>query len=74
VVAGDESASADFHVGQMAAAHLVVQQVAGQAGQPGGFVDGIGQPVGLDWFRIAWLICAVRHGTTAFPLPSLLVT
>jgi hypothetical protein len=49
VVAGDEPTSADFHVGQIAAAHLVVQQVAGQAGQPGGFLDGIGQPVGLAW-------------------------
>jgi len=45
-MAGDEPASADFDVGQFAAAHLVVQQVAGQAGQAGGFVDGVGQPLG----------------------------
>jgi hypothetical protein len=46
MVAGDEPASADFDGGQVTAAHLVVQQVAGQAGQAGGFVDGVGQPVG----------------------------
>ena len=46
MLAGDEAASADFDVGQVAAAHLVVQQVAGQAGQAGGFVDGVGQPFG----------------------------
>ncbi len=32
VVAGNESAAADFDVGEVAVAHLVVQQVAGQAG------------------------------------------
>jgi hypothetical protein len=52
MVAGDEPASANFDVGQVAAAHLVVQQVAGQASQAGGFVDGVGQPVGWLW---SWL-------------------
>ena len=46
MVAGDEAAPADFDVGQVAAAHFVVEQVAGQAGQAGGFVDGVGQPLG----------------------------
>jgi hypothetical protein len=40
VLAGDHAAPADFEVGQVAAAHLVVEKVAGQAGQPGGLVDG----------------------------------
>src|ERR1039457_3038857 len=52
-MAGDESAPADFDVGQVAAAHFVVQQVAGQAGQARGFVDGVGQPLGWVWFRLA---------------------
>ena len=46
VLAGDEPASADFDGGEVAAAHLVIEQVAGQAGQAGGFVDGVGQPFG----------------------------
>ena len=44
VLAGDQAAPADFDVGQVAAAHLVVEQVAGQSGQAGGLVDGVGQP------------------------------
>ena len=44
VLAGDQAPPADFDVGQVAAAHLVIEQVAGQAGQPGGLVDGVGQP------------------------------
>ena len=47
MVAGDEPTSADFHVAKVDAAHIVVQQVSGQAGQPGGFVDGIGKPLSL---------------------------
>ena len=42
MVAGDEPMSADFHVGQVAAAHFVVQQVAEQAGQAGSFINGVG--------------------------------
>src|SRR5438552_8498400 len=44
MLTGDQAASADLDVGQVAAAHLVVEQVAGQAGQPGGLIDGVGQP------------------------------
>ena len=44
VLAGDQPPPADFDVGQVAAAHLVVEQVAGQAGQAGGLVDGVGEP------------------------------
>ncbi len=53
LMAGDEPASADFHVDQVAAAHLVVQQVAGQASQLGSPVDGVGQPLGWLWFWLA---------------------
>ena len=42
VVTGDEPATADFDIGQVAATHLVVQPVSGKAGEPGGFVDGEG--------------------------------
>ena len=44
VLAGDQAPPADLDVGQVAAAHLVVEQVAGQAGQAGGLIDGVGQP------------------------------
>ena len=44
MLAGDQAAPADLDVGQVAAAHLVVEQVAGQAGQAGGLIDGVGQP------------------------------
>ena len=44
MLAGDQLTPADFDVGQVAAAHLVVEQVAGQSGQAGGLVDGVGQP------------------------------
>lgn len=46
VMVGNEAASTEFDLGQVAAAHLVVQQVAGEAGQAGGFVDGVGRPAG----------------------------
>jgi len=56
-------ASADFFVSQVAAAHLVIQEAARQAGQAGGFIDGIGQPLGLVWFWLAdlreWGLLAV---------------
>ena len=44
MLAGDQAPPADLDVGQVAAAHLVVEQVAGQAGQAGGLIDGVGQP------------------------------
>ena len=44
VLAGDQAPPADLDVGQVAAAHLVVEQVAGQAGQAGGLIDGVGEP------------------------------
>ena len=49
MLAGDEPPPADLDVGQVAAAHLVIEQVAGQPGQPGGLIDGIGQPLGGAW-------------------------
>jgi hypothetical protein len=45
MAAGDEPPTADLDVGQVAGAHLVVQQVAGQAGQRGCLIDGLGQPL-----------------------------
>ena len=47
VLEGDQPPPADLDVGQVAAAHLVVQQVAGQAGQAGGLIDGVGQPTAV---------------------------
>src|SRR6266567_5222729 len=44
VLAGDQPSPADFDVGEVAASHLAVEQVAGQASQPDGLVDGVGQP------------------------------
>jgi hypothetical protein len=44
VLVGDQAPPADFDVGQVAATHLVVEQIAGQASQEGGLVDGLGQP------------------------------
>ena len=49
MLAGDEPPPADLDVGQVAAAHLVIEQVAGQPGQPGGLIDGVGQPFGGAW-------------------------
>src|SRR6516225_215518 len=54
VLASDEAPSADLPVGQVAYAHLVVEQVAGQAGQASRLVDGVGQPFGCRvWLRLA---------------------
>jgi len=68
MAAGDESASAYFHVDQVAAAHLIVKQVTGQAGQAGCFVDGIGQPFSQVWFSRAELwrkrVAGSRPGRT----------
>ena len=44
VLAGDQAPPAGLDIRQVAEAHLVIQQVAGQAGQPGGLMDGAGQP------------------------------
>ena len=60
VLAGDQAAPADLEVVQVAAAHLVVQQVAGQAGQPGGLVDGVGQPLGGRSCVPGWPLAAAR--------------
>ena len=43
-----EPPPADLDVGQLPAPHLVIEQVAGQPGQPGGLVDGVGQPPGVQ--------------------------
>ena len=47
MLAGDQAATADLDAGQVAAAHLVVQQVAGEARQAGGLIDGVGQPTAV---------------------------
>jgi len=46
MLSGDEPASADLHVGQVPAPHLVIQQVTRQAGQAGGLIDRVSQPFG----------------------------
>jgi hypothetical protein len=55
VLAGDEPPPADLDVRQVAAAHLVIEQVAGQPGQAGGFVDRVRQSF-IGWIRcrLAW--------------------
>src|SRR5215469_6340678 len=42
---GDDPAAADLKVAELPSSHLVVEQVAGQAGDLGCLVDGIGEPV-----------------------------
>lgn len=42
VLACDDGAAADFEVGQPPGAHLVIEQVPGQPGDQGGFVDRVG--------------------------------
>jgi hypothetical protein len=69
VLAGDQAPSADLEELEVPLPHLVIQQVAGQAGQAGGLVDGVRQPLGRqarfrlvrsgpgggrDWWRCAW--------------------
>ena len=45
VLAGDDAAAADLQVGQLAGAHLVIEQVAGQPGDRCGLIDAVGQPL-----------------------------
>ena len=52
VLAGDEPPPADLDVGQIAAAHLVIEQVSEQSGQSGGLIDGISQPFAGAWFGL----------------------
>ena len=56
MLAGDEPPSADLHVGQVPAAHLVIQQVPGQSGHTSRLGDRVGQPFGgWVWFFLAGL-------------------
>jgi hypothetical protein len=52
MLAGDEPPPAYLHVAQVAAPHLVIQQVAGQPGQTSCFVDRVSQPFG----RRVWIL------------------
>src|SRR5215472_18048748 len=45
MLTGDDAASADLEVGQLAGANLVIQQVAGEAGDCRGLIDAVGQPL-----------------------------
>jgi hypothetical protein len=54
VLARDQAAPADLEIGQVPAAHLVVEQVAGQAGESGGLIDGVGQPLGRRLYSRAF--------------------
>src|ERR1022692_1089783 len=47
VLAGDDAAAADLDVAEAPGAHLVVEQVAGQAGDLRDLVHGVGDPLGL---------------------------
>ena len=64
MMTGYKAAPTYFHVDQVAASHLVVKQVAGQTGQAGCFVDGIGQPFGEVWFlrSALWILRAAGTG------------
>jgi hypothetical protein len=44
VAAGDQAPSAGLDIGQIATAHLAMQQVAGWTGQEGGLIGGAGKP------------------------------
>jgi hypothetical protein len=44
VLAGDQLPSVDLETGQIAKAHLLMEQAAGWTGQAGGLIDGGGQP------------------------------
>jgi hypothetical protein len=44
VAAGDQAPSAGLGAGQIAKAHLAMQQVAGWAGREGGLIGGVGKP------------------------------
>jgi hypothetical protein len=49
VLAGNEPATADLEVTELSSAHLVVEKIAGESEDLGGFVDGVGEPLGW-WF------------------------
>ena len=44
MLAGDQAPSADLDMGQIAKAHLVIQQIAGWISQASGLIDGGDQP------------------------------
>jgi hypothetical protein len=44
VLVGDQLPSVDVEMGQIAKAHLLMEQAAGWTGQAGGLIDGGGQP------------------------------
>ncbi len=44
-LAGDDAAPADLQVGELAGAHLVIRQVAGQAGNRCGLINAVSQPL-----------------------------
>src|SRR6185312_12043454 len=46
VLAGDDPPAANLEVGELARAHLVIQQVAGQPGDGRRLVDRVGEPLG----------------------------
>jgi len=43
MLAGNDAAAADLEMGEFPGAHLVIKQVAGQAGEPGGLVGQVPQ-------------------------------
>ena len=57
MLAGDQAAPSDLAVAEVPAAHLVVQQVARQSGQMGGFVHRVREPL---WGRCG--ACPRRDG------------
>jgi AcrR family transcriptional regulator len=63
VVAGYEAPSADLHVVEVSLPHLVVQQVAGQPCEAGGFVDGLANAAG-DRLLGASILDAMSHQAT----------
>jgi hypothetical protein len=44
VAAGDQAPPADVDIGQIAKAHLAIQQIAGWTGQAGDLIAGVGKP------------------------------
>ena len=71
MLAGDQPTPADLDVGQVAAAHLVIEQVAGQPGLAGGLIDGVGESFaeawsGLDGFRSGRAGATPRYSVRAW--------